>query len=141
MALTSIPDSRQAGFSALETLIAMLLLAVGVTAMSTAFTEGRRIATEADRRQRAMWLAHDKLTAKLALGYDKAAHPVDPAEHAEAGGLVGKDSRDGVTRTWWVESRWSGPGLVRVVVVAEWMRRGQRQTYQVAGLLAKGRTE
>jgi prepilin-type N-terminal cleavage/methylation domain-containing protein len=141
MAMTSIPTSRDAGFSALETLIAMLILAVGVTAMSTAFTEGRRVATEADRRQRAIWFAEEKLTEKLALGYDKAAYPMDPDEHTEGGNLVGEDSRDRISRSWWVEPRWSDAGVMRVVVVTKWIRRGERQAYQVAGLLARGLAE
>jgi prepilin-type N-terminal cleavage/methylation domain-containing protein len=136
--MTSIPSAGDPGFSALETLVAMLVLAIGVTAISTAFTEGRRVATEADRRQRAIWFAEDKLAEKLALGYEKAAQLVGADEHIEGRNLVGQDVRDGLRRTWWVEPGWSAAGVMRVVVIAEWTRRGVPQGYQVAGLLARG---
>jgi hypothetical protein len=110
-------------------------------AVSTGFTEGRRVATEADRRQQAVRSAQDKLSEKLALGYDKVAQTSDVGEHMEGDTVVGDDAHNGITRRWWIETDWAVPGFTRVVVVTQWTRRGERQTYQVAGLLARGRTE
>jgi Tfp pilus assembly protein PilV len=133
-------QKREAGFSAIETLVALLVLTIGMTAATTGLTEGLRITAEADQRQRAIWLADNKMTEKLALGAAEAAVPIEATDHVEGGVLVGEDEQDGITRRWWVEPGWSDPGLVRVFVVTQWTRRGEPQTYPVAGLLAKGLT-
>jgi Tfp pilus assembly protein PilV len=133
-------QEREGGFSAIETLVAVLILTIGITAVANGLTEGLRIAGEADHRQRAIWLADNKMAEKLAVGYAEAAVPVDPAEHVEEDALVGEDEQDGITRRWWVEPGWSDQGLVRVFVVTQWTRRGDPQTYTVAGLLASGLT-
>ncbi len=130
----------EAGFSAIETLIALFLLTIGISAVATGLTEGLRIAGEADQRQRAIALAYDKMIEKLALGHDAAAVPVEPSERAADGVLVGEDAPEGVARRWWVETGWSDPELARVFVEARWVRRGESQTYAVSGLLASGRT-
>ncbi|MFZ5876895.1 MAG: type IV pilus modification PilV family protein [Nitrospirota bacterium] len=133
-------ERRERGFSAIETLVALCILMIGLSAVSTGLTEGLRIAATADQRQRAIWLADDKVTEKLGLGYDAAAVPADPTEHVERGTLVGEDEQDGIVRRWRVEPDWPRPGSVRVFVATQWMRRGELQTYTVAGLLAKGLT-
>ena len=133
-------QGREGGFSAIETLIALFILTIGISAVATGLTEGRRIASEADHRQRAVWLAEEKVTEKLALGYDAAVLPVDPTEHVERGVLVGEDEEDGVVRRWWIEPDWPGPGSIRVIVATQWTRRSAPQTYTVAGLLASGLT-
>lgn len=130
----------EGGFSAIETLVALLILTIGITAVTTGLTEGRRIAADADHRQRAIWWADEKLAEKLAAGYAEAAVPVEPTERVAAGVLVGEDEQDGIARRWWVEPGWSGPGLVRVFVVTRWTRRGESHTHTVAGLLGNGLT-
>ena len=131
---------REAGFSAIETLAALCVLTIGITAVSTGLTEGRRIATEADRRQRAVWLAYDKMTEKLALSYHAAGAPGGTTERVADRVLLGEDEEDGITRRWWVEEDWSAPGIVRVSVVTQWTRRGKVQTYVIGGLVASGLT-
>jgi Tfp pilus assembly protein PilV len=133
-------QGREGGFSAIETLVALLILTIGITAAATGLTEGLRIAAEADHRQRAIWLADNKMTEKMALGAAEAAVPVEPTEQVEGGVLVGEDEEDGIARRWWVEPGWSDQGLVRVFVVTQWTRRSEPQTYPAAGLLAKGLT-
>jgi hypothetical protein len=133
-------QGREDGFSVIETLVALFILTIGISAVATGLTEGRRIAAEADHRQRAIWLADSKVTEKLALGYDRAIVPVDPSEHVERGTLVGEDEQDGIARRWWVDPDWPGPGCVRVFVATQWTRRSETQTYTVAGLLTSGLT-
>jgi hypothetical protein len=133
-------QGREGGFSAIETLIALFILTIGISAVATGLTEGRRIASDADHRQRAIWLADNKVTEKLALGYDAALVPIDPAEHVERGVLVGEDEQEGVVRRWWVEPDWPGRGSLRVFVATQWTRRSEPQTYTVAGLLTNGLT-
>jgi type II secretory pathway pseudopilin PulG len=131
---------REGGFSAIETLVALFILTIGISAAATGLTEGRRIASDADHRQRAIWLADNKVTEKLALGYHAALVPVDPTEHVEGGALVGEDQEEGVVRRWWVEPDWPGPGSIRVFVATQWTRRSAPQTYTVAGVLTSGLT-
>jgi type II secretory pathway pseudopilin PulG len=132
--------AREAGFSVIETLIALFVLTIGISAVSAGLTEGRRIASEADRREHAIWLADSKVTEKLALGYNGAVVPVDPTERVERGMLVGEDAQDGIVRRWSVEPGWPGPGSVRVFVATQWTLRSEPQTYTVAGLLTSGLT-
>jgi prepilin-type N-terminal cleavage/methylation domain-containing protein len=132
--------SADAGFSLVEILVALVLLTVGVAAVTTGFTEGQRIADEVSRRQRAISLAQDKLAEKLAMRFDAIITPTRPHERVEAGTLMGQDERNGVSRTWFVEPDHPAPGLARVWVATSWTRRGTVQTYQIAGLLAQGGT-
>jgi type II secretory pathway pseudopilin PulG len=133
-------QGRDSGFSAVETLIALFILTIGLSAVATGLTEGRRIASDADRRQRAVWLAENKVTEKLAAGYDATVVPVDPTERVVGGVLVGEDEEDGIVRRWWIEPDWPEPGSVRVLVATQWTRRSEPQIYTVAGLLTSGLT-
>jgi prepilin-type N-terminal cleavage/methylation domain-containing protein len=132
--------SGEAGFSLIETLVALVLLTVGVAAVTTGFTEGRRLADEVGRRQRAISLAQDKLAEKLTMRFDAIAIPTQAGERVEAGALVGQDEMNGVARTWVVEPNHLVPGLARVWVATRWTRRGEVQSYPIAGLLAEGVT-
>ncbi|MFZ5861831.1 MAG: type IV pilus modification PilV family protein [Nitrospirota bacterium] len=131
-------NRRERGFSAIETLIALVILTIGMTATATGLTEGRRVAAEADVRQRAIWLAYDKMTEKIALGYDAVRTSGGPIEQVMNGVLVGADEDAGITRRWWVEPGWADRELVRVVVRTEWTRRNERRTQILVGLLASG---
>lgn len=130
--------SGEAGFSLIETLVALVLLMVGVAAVTTGFTEGHRLASEVSLRQRAISLAQDKLEEKLAVRFDAISTPTQLDERVEAGTLVGQDEMSGVSRTWVVQPDHPGPGLVRVWVAARWTRGDAVQSYQIAGLLAEG---
>ena len=129
-----------AGFSLIETLIALVLLTAGIAAVTTGFTEGHRLANEVGLRQRAISLARDKLAEKLAMRFDVVATPTLTQERVEAGAVMGEDEISGVSRTWVVEPDRPAPGLVRVWVATSWIRRGAVQTYGLAGLLAEGVT-
>lgn len=132
--------SDQAGFSLIETLVALLLLAVGVAAVTTGFTQGHRVAEEVGRRQRAISLAQDKLAEKLARSYDMVAAPTLTTERVEGSVLIGEDEANGISRIWVVEPDQPAPGLARVWVATHWTRQGTLHTYQIAGLLAEGLT-
>jgi len=132
--------SGEAGFSLIETLVALVLLTVGVAAVTTGFAEGHRLADEVGLRQRAISLAQDKLTEKLAMKFGSLTAPTQAHERLDAGVLVGQDEIYGVSRTWVIEPDHPAPGLVRVWVVTNWTRRGATQTYQIAGLVAEGIT-
>jgi prepilin-type N-terminal cleavage/methylation domain-containing protein len=135
MAMT---DSAQAGFSLIETLVALVLLAIGVVATTRGFMEGTRVSIEVDRRQRAIWLAHDKLAEKLAQSYGAVRLPSRVAERLEGGVLIGEDMTDGISRIWVAEPDYPVPGVSRVWVAARWERRGVVQTHQLTGLVAEG---
>lgn len=124
----------------IETLIALFLLTVGLTAVATGFTEGQRIVAEAQHRERAIGAAREKLMERLALGYEHATDLVAPGEQELDGSLFGEDEDGGVIRRWYVEPEQPDHGLTRVSVVTQWTRRGERQTYRISGLLVRGRT-
>lgn len=140
MELTNAGSGAQAGFSAIETLIALLLLVIGIGAMTTGFTDGHRVAHQIDRRQQAIASARDKVTELLARDYDAIATPTQPGEQTTAGVLVGEDHLNGISRQWVVEPDHPAPGLARVWVMTSWTRSGAIQTYQLAGLRSEGLT-
>jgi len=135
-----VAQRGDAGFSLVETLIALVLLTLGVAAMTTGFSEGQRVAGEVALRQRAISLAQDKLREKLAMTSDAIMSATQPDERIESGVLVGQDRIAGISRMWVIEPDLPAPGVIRVWVAASWVRRGVRDSYQVAGLLAKGVT-
>jgi prepilin-type N-terminal cleavage/methylation domain-containing protein len=130
--------STQEGFSLIETLVALVLLVIGVAAVTTGFVEGHRLAEETGTRQRAISLAQDKLAQTLARTYDAITIPDQATERVEGGMLIGEDEVNGIARTWVVEPDYPAPGLSRVWIATRWIRRGAVQTVQVAGLLAEG---
>jgi prepilin-type N-terminal cleavage/methylation domain-containing protein len=138
MAVTDARGARQAGFTLIETLVALALLAIGVTAVTVGFHEGNRVSGDVDQRQRAMGLAQDKLAELLAHSYATVATPRRAAERIEGGALIGEDRVNGISRRWVVEPGFPAPGIARVWVAARWVRRGTAHTYQLAGLLAEG---
>lgn len=140
MAMRSLGETSQAGFSLIETLVALMLLAIGIAAVTTGFTEGHRVADEVRQRQRAIWLAQDKLAEKLARAYETVTIPTRAGERVEGGALIGEDEVNGVSRTWVVEADQPAPGLARVWVATRWTRRGTVQAYQITGLRAEGLT-
>lgn len=140
MAVRGSVETGQAGFSLIETLVALVLLAIGVAAVTTGFTEGHRVADEVGRRQRAMALAQDKLAGKLARPYRIVTDPTEVTERVESGVLIGEDEVNGISRRWVVETDYPAPGLARVWVAARWMRRDSVQTFEIAGLVAEGLT-
>jgi prepilin-type N-terminal cleavage/methylation domain-containing protein len=131
---------HQAGFSLIETLVALVLLVIGVAAVTTGFVEGHRLADETGTRQRAISLAQDKLAQTLARADDAITISDQATERVEGGILVGEDQVNGIVRTWVVEPHYPAQGLSRVWIAARWMRRGAVQTVQVAGLRAEGLT-
>ncbi len=138
MAVTDSRGTRQAGFTLIETLVALALLAIGVAAVTVGFHEGNRVSSDVDQRQRAMELAQDKLAELLAHSYETVATPRRAAERIEGGVLIGEDHINGISRRWVVEPGYPVPGVARVWVAARWVRRGVVQTYQLAGLSAEG---
>ncbi len=138
MAMKSPAAADQAGFSLVETLVALVLLAIGVAAVTTGFSQGHRVADEVRQRQRAIWLAQDKMAEKLARTYDTVTVPIRAAERVEGGVLIGADEAGGVVREWVIEADQPAPGLARVWVATRWTQRGAGYTYQIAGLLAEG---
>lgn len=138
MAMMKARSSVQAGFSLIETLVALVLLLIGVAAVTTGFVEGHRLADEAGTRQRAISLAQDKLTQKLARTYDTIAIPDRETERVQNGILIGEDEVNGIVRRWVVEPHYVDRGLSRVWVVTRWTQRGSVQSVQVAGLRAEG---
>lgn len=136
--MTTSSASKQAGFTLIETLVALMLVLIGLAAVTKGFVEGHRLAAEAGQRQRAISLAQEKLAERLAQPYDAVATPITNAERAISGGMIGEDEVNGVLRVWVVETDHPASGLARVWVATRWVQREAPQTYQTAGLLANG---
>jgi prepilin-type N-terminal cleavage/methylation domain-containing protein len=138
MAMTGFATRNQAGFSLIETMVALALLVVGLAAATKGFVEAQRVAIEVAQRERAISLAHDKLTERLGRPYADVATPTDAAERVVDEGMLGQDDVSGISRTWVVQTGYPIRGLARVWVATRWVRRGEIQSYQTAGLLAEG---
>lgn len=136
--MTGSSATGDAGFSLIETLVALGLLAIGVAAVTTGFTAGHRLADEAGRRQRAIVLAQDKLAEKLSVSDNALMLPSEMDERVEAGVVLGEDEVNGVSRRWVVEPDFPAPGLVRLWVTTRWTQQGVAHAFQVAGLRGEG---
>ncbi|MEW6682434.1 MAG: hypothetical protein AB1451_05870 [Nitrospirota bacterium] len=136
--MTGSSTTGDAGFSLIDTLAALGLLAIGVAAVTTGFTEGHRLADEVGRRQRAIVLAQDKLAEKLSVSDNAIMLPSEMGERVEAGVLLGEDQVNGVSRRWVVEPDFPAPGLFRVWVTTRWTQRSVAHVFQVAGVRGEG---
>ena len=131
--------SDEHGFSLIETLIALGLLVIGVLAVTTVFTEGRRILGDAERRRSAVWLGREKMEEKVGQAYDTLVERAGDAERLDEGVLIGEDRHGGIVRVWMVEPDRPLPGVARVVVTTRWSERGAIRSFHVVGLKARGR--
>ena len=129
---------RQAGFSLIETLVALCILVVGVLGVTRMFSEGRRIFAEVERRRSAVWLAQDKLEAKVGQEYDTLGAPTNGSEWSEGGMLAGQDEHEGIVRSWRVEIDRPAPGVADIWVATQWTERGARRSVLLVGLKARG---
>lgn len=138
MVLIRFRHPAAGGFSLVEVLVALALLAVGVLALTAGFTEGQRLLADADRRRAAVSFAQEKLDEKMALNYDTVATPQRALERLEGTTLVGEDERDGLIRLWTVETDRPVRGMVRVWVGVRWTHRGVERVYPIVGWKAEG---
>lgn len=127
------------GFSLIETLLAVSLLVIGILAVTTAFTEGRRVLGDAARRRSVVWLVREKMDVKLGQAYESLGTRTDDAERLEETVVIGEDRHDGIIRIWTVEPDRPVPGMVRVTVAGRWDRRGAIQVFRAVGFKAQGR--
>lgn len=132
--------SGERGFSLIETVIALGLLVIGVLAVTTVFTEGRRILGDAERRRSAVWLGREKMEEKVGLAYDTLVEGGDMNERVENGVLIGEDRQGGIIRVWTVEPDRPAPGMTRVGVTTRWTERGTIRSFRAVGFKAQGRT-
>ncbi len=132
--------SDEHGFSLIETLIALGLLVIGILAVTTVFTEGRRILGDAERRRSAVWLGREKMEEKVGQAYDTLVEGGDMSERIENGILIGEDRHGGIVRAWTVEPDRPEPGMARVGVTIRWTERGAIRSFRVVGFKARGRT-
>ena len=123
--------SDEHGFSLIETLIALGLLVIGILAVTTVFTEGRRILGDAERRRSAVWLGREKMEEKVGQAYDTLVERAGDAERLEDGILVGEDLHGGIIRAWTVEPDRPAPGMARVGVTTRWPERGAIRSFRV----------
>lgn len=131
--------SGERGFSLIETLIALGLLVIGVLAVTTVFTEGRRVLGDAERRRSAVWLGREKMEEKLGQAYDTLAERAGDAERLDDGVLIGEDRHGGIIRAWTVDPARPLPGVARVVVTTRWNEHGAIRSFRVVGFKARGR--
>lgn len=132
--------SGERGFSLIETLIALGLLVIGVLAVTTVFTEGRRILGDAERRRSAVWLGREKMEEKVGQAYDTLVERGGMNERIENGMLIGEDRHGGIVRVWTVEPDRPLPGMARVGVTTRWTERGVIRSFRAVGFKAQGRT-
>ncbi len=132
--------SGERGFSLIETLIALGLLVIGVLAVTTVFTEGRRILGDAERRRSAVWLGREKMEEKVGQAYDTLVERGGMNERIENGMLIGEDRHGGIIRVWTVEPDRPEPGMARVGVTTRWTERGVIRSFRAVGFKAQGRT-
>ena len=128
----------RAGFSLIEVLVALCILVVGVLGVTRMFSEGRRIFGEVEQRRSAVWLAHDKLEAKLGQEYETLVAPTNGSERTEGGMLVGEDQREGLVRKWRIEVDRPAPGLTSIWVATQWIERGAGRSVLLVGIRARG---
>jgi prepilin-type N-terminal cleavage/methylation domain-containing protein len=128
------------GFSLIETLIALGLLVIGVLAVTTVFTEGRRVLGDAEHRRSAVWLGREKMEEKLGQAYEALVERVGDAERLDDGMLLGEDRHGGIIRVWTVESARPLPGMARVGVTTRWTERGVIRSFRIVGFKAQGRS-
>lgn len=128
----------QGGFSLIETLVALCILVVGVLGVTRMFSEGRRIFGDVEQRRAAVWLAHDKLEAKLGQEYETLVAPTNGSERIEGGMLVGEDERGGLVRGWRIEVDRPAPGLTSIWVATQWTERGAPRSVLLVGFKARG---
>ncbi len=132
--------SGERGSSLIETLIALCLLVIGVLAVTTVFTEGRRILGDAERRRSAVWLGREKMEEKVGQAYDTLVERGDMNERIENGMLIGEDRHGGIVRVWMVEPARPLPGMARVGVTTRWTERGVIRSFHIVGFKAQGRS-
>ena len=132
--------SGERGSSLIETLIALCLLVIGVLAVTTVFTEGRRVLGDAERRRSAVWLGREKMEEKLGQAYDTLVERGDMNERIENGMLLGEDRHGGIVRVWTVEPARPLSGMARVGVTTRWTERGVIRSFRIVGFKAQGRS-
>jgi type IV pilus modification protein PilV len=147
---TRAPRRSAAGFSLLEVMIAMVLLAFGVLAMGSAQLHSLRFAADADNRSQATYLAEEWLSALMAAASDDdrlspGAEKPDPGgtivlSESTAAGFSGGNA-DGVGRTtayerfWRVESNTPVSGLRQITVRVTWRgSAGLQSSVQLMGV-------
>ena len=107
------PTTRQGGFTILEVMIAISILAIGLLAVFSTQTTSIRANTNANRLTEGMTLAQDKMEELLALSYDDVNTDGSPV--SDPGGY---------TISWTVDDMvFPNTKLITVTVAAEDIRK------------------
>lgn len=135
-----MPDQGLAGFSLIETLVALVILAAGILAVTTMFTESRRVLQESDRYNTAAELARQKLEEKTGASYRELTTKLQEPERIEDDVITGEDQRDGIVRSWRIERERPEPGIALIRVTTRWVQRGTARSVTMIALKADGRS-
>ncbi len=124
---------RRRGFSLIEMLIGMVLLAIGLGAMAALSISVSNLMSRNQNYSAACNLAEQKLEELRNDDYGAIADGDDGGQIDSAGG----DEGDAIyTRTWVVEEDEPAANMKTVTVTVTWSQWGETRTYELRGVVA-----
>jgi prepilin-type N-terminal cleavage/methylation domain-containing protein len=109
-----------AGFSLLEVMIAMAILAVGMLAVAAAQLNALRIAADSDDRAQAMYLAQDQMDLFMAMPSDDARLDNATGQDGAAHVVGGSGDFTEYWRSWTIDPVSPSSPLRRITVRVRW---------------------
>lgn len=126
-------ERRREGFTLIEVVVCLMLLAIGFLGVAAAQLQSLRMAAEADHRTQAMYLAEEQLSnfqamsvndASLASGSDAA--PIEFSGDAQTQSTGAAHRHTEFYRSWRVFKDDPSPGLTRIQVFVSWTQGDQQ---------------
>ena len=130
---------REAGFTLLEVLFAMVIMGIGVLAIGLAQISSLKVASKSRSLAQAMYLAQEKLDLFMVLPGSDTAFTVaatnvpDPSGHLD----INPDDADETTfsRSWTIEPNTPVLGMTRITVDVSWdTASGATHSIQLQGI-------
>jgi len=131
------PTRRDSGFTLLETLVAMAILAVGVLAMAAAMTTALKYTRQSRALTEAMYLAEQRIESFASMtGADVEAMLADGSYPNDPLNPIDPDPNDGdmttFNRRWTIQTDTPEAGTMILTVQVDWIDpRGVTQTVQL----------
>jgi type IV pilus assembly protein PilV len=131
-----LSPAREAGFSLIEVMIALVVLGIGMLGVAAAQLRALQFAAESDNRTQAMYLAEEQLEYFLAMEPDNAALTPNGGAGGDPNGIILADlvtdtrNDEGVgeqteyRRTWQIEQNTPQANLRRITVRVRWNPKG-----------------
>ena len=125
--------SGQDGFSLLEIVICMLLLAIGFLGVAAAQLQSLRMSADADNRTQAAYLAEEQLSSFLAMAVNSGSlasgvdngNPINFVGQQAGAQLEADARRTEFYRSWRVFPNDPAPNLTRIQVFVSWAQGDQ----------------